>query len=93
MTAEEIAHAMAQAVGLALREAREARDLKQFEVAARTGTSAAVLSRLEHGHRDVSLRHLFRLCEVLDVKLSDIFARAEELVSSADDTESDGHGG
>lgn len=72
--------AMTREVGLVLGKTRKAQHRKQFEVAAQAGISVVALSRIENGHRDITLRHLFDLCEALDVNASDVVARAERRV-------------
>lgn len=73
-------HALAREVGLVLGETRKAQHRRQLEVAAQAGISVVALSRIENGHRDITLRHLFDLCEALDVNASDVVARAERRV-------------
>lgn len=77
---EPIAYAMARAVGEVLGETRKAQHRKQIEVAATAGINVVTLSRTENGHRDVSLRDLFALCEALDVNAGDVVGRAERRV-------------
>lgn len=64
-----------QRVGSALRAVRIKRDLRQVDVAARSGVSCATISAIEHGWLDkVPLRTLRAVAGVLDVRL-DIRAR------------------
>lgn len=77
---ETPARALAREVGLVLGETRKAQHRKQNEVAARAGISVPVLSRVENGHRDISLRFLFDLCEALDVNAGDVVGRAERRI-------------
>lgn len=61
----------------ALRELREARDLKQSDVAMVLGTTQQVYSRYENGINGLPVKHLITLCEfyhvsadkVLDLKI------------------------
>lgn len=80
MTASPTGRVLAREVGLVLGETRRAQHRKQFAVAAQVGIGVVALSRIENGHRDVSLRDLFALCEALDVTASDVVGRAERRV-------------
>lgn len=77
---EKTAHMVARAVGEVLGETRKVQHRKQIEVAATAGINAVTLSRIENGHRDVSLRELFALREALGVNASDVVGRAERRV-------------
>lgn len=80
MTASPTGRVLAREVGLVLGETRRAQHRKQFAVADQVGIGVVALSRIENGHRDVSLRDLFALCEALDVTASDVVGRAERRV-------------
>lgn len=45
-----------------IRELREDRDLKQYEIAAILGTTQQVYSRYENGLNEMPIRHLATLC-------------------------------
>jgi DNA-binding XRE family transcriptional regulator len=77
-----LAYATIQEVCRLLCEERKAR-MTQTEAARRLGVSGSTLSRLEMGRREsYPLPLLIAFCEVLDVKISGIFARAEQLMLS-----------
>jgi DNA-binding XRE family transcriptional regulator len=83
----KLAYARTQMVCRLLREAREAQ-MTQGEAARRLGMWAPTLSRLERGRREAyPLPLLVAYAEVLGLKLSDILARAEELVPSESEPE------
>ena len=48
-----------------LKEAREALDLSQYELAKRTGTNQSVISKLELGRRQLTARWAVKLAPVL----------------------------
>ncbi len=73
-------HALAREVGLALGETRKAQHRKQTEVAARARISVPLLSRVENGHRAITLGDLFDVCEALNVNASDVVGRAERRI-------------
>lgn len=50
----------------------------QDELAARLGWTQRVISRIEQGQRTLDLDELARLCDVMDVRLSNLVAGADE---------------
>ena len=62
-----------------LRNLREAKRLKQSEVAAVLGTTQQVYSRYENGVNELPLRHLITLCSFYHVTADEILG-----ISSAD---------
>jgi putative transcriptional regulator len=71
MTSEE-----AQAVvGLAIRHARNARGLRQKDVAEMVGVDRTVISKLENGHASPTLDMLLKVARVLHVPVSDFVSR------------------
>lgn len=68
-------------IGGILKERRRRRKETLEEVAFRAGTDAGNLSRIERNRQDVSVQRLGRLCEALEMSLTELF---EELEGSAD---------
>ena len=66
-----------QAVGLAVRELRNARGLSQEELAQRSGLHPTYISGIERGLRNPTWRSLGRICEALEVRMSELAAFAE----------------
>ncbi|CAG9262662.1 helix-turn-helix domain-containing protein [Paraburkholderia caribensis] len=67
-------------VGEIIREWREQRGLTQVGLAEASGLSSQYISRLEIG-RNPSLETLAAIAEVLDCKVSELIAAAEERAS------------
>ena len=53
-------------VGLALRHARRGQQIRQQQLAWRTGKNQSLISRVEHGHQ-VEFETLMRLCKALNL--------------------------
>ena len=56
---------------------RESKGLSQSRLAKMSGVTPVTVSRIESGQRG-SLRTLRELCEVMDVRFSDVIASAED---------------
>ena len=67
------------ALGRATRERREALSLTQAEVAARADLATMHLSKIENGTSNPSYGTIKRLAEALNLRASQLIARAEEL--------------
>lgn len=59
-----------QAIGRRLRDAREASDLSQEKVLFQTGI---YLTRIENGHRNISVSTLIKLCQTYGITLHEFF--------------------
>lgn len=59
-------------VGVCLRKLRMARNLTGREVASRAQITAQSLSRIEHGHHDVTFQTLSRILTAMDYNLRDL---------------------
>ena len=70
---------MNEALGLAVRELRRARGMSQEELAQASGLHPAYISGIERGLRNPTWRSISRVGKALDVKLSELAARAERL--------------
>jgi transcriptional regulator with XRE-family HTH domain len=68
-----------KALGLAIRQRRNERDLKAREVAQRANVNATHYSRLENGRVNPSWGTVRRVAEVLDLSVSELAARAERI--------------
>src|SRR5437868_3519050 len=85
MSAEERAESEARAarlatalrVGMAIRDAREAVDLTQTELAARMGVAQSALSRIEAGRANITVDMLTRIATALGAPLSVKLGRGE----------------
>jgi transcriptional regulator with XRE-family HTH domain len=65
-------------LGEELRRAREAAGLTQERLAFRAGLSRPYISQLERDLKSPTLHALFRVCEALGVRASEIVARIEQ---------------
>jgi transcriptional regulator with XRE-family HTH domain len=71
-----------QALGVALRERREALELTQEAVSLRTGVPQRRIWELEAGAGNPTARTLMRLVAGLDAPCSQVIARAEQLMAA-----------
>ena len=71
-----------QAFGRALREQRTLRRLSQDALAYDAGLDRTYISLLELGQRSPTLDTLFSLCTALNIKLSHIALRIEEILAA-----------
>jgi transcriptional regulator with XRE-family HTH domain len=69
------------AFGRAIRELREERGASQEAFALRCGIDRSHYGGIERGERNPSLSHIFKVADALDVRPSEIHARAELLLS------------
>jgi transcriptional regulator with XRE-family HTH domain len=70
---------MNTALGLAVRELRTRRGLSQEELAHASGLHPTYNSGIERGLRNPTWRSIGRLCDALDVKVSELAKLAESL--------------
>jgi transcriptional regulator with XRE-family HTH domain len=68
--------------GMALKEERQKAELSQEELAHRAGYHRTYVSLLERGEKSPSLRTIFNLCGVLNIRPSVLIARAEVIKGS-----------
>ena len=68
-----------KALGLAIRQRRNERDLKSHEVAEQANVNVTHYSRLENGRVNPSWGTVQRIAEALGLPLSELAARAEQL--------------
>lgn len=71
------AHDVAQALALVTREAISARGLTQREASEAAGIPLTTLNRKLRGQGPFDILELARLCDTLDVSLTDLALRAE----------------
>lgn len=64
-------------LGAELRKAREAAGLSQEKLAFKAGVHRTYISMLERGKASPTLETLFRLCDALDLRASDVVRRVE----------------
>ena len=75
-------------LGVALRQARNARGLSLAQVAEATGVSRSLLSLIETGRSDITIGRLSRLARLYDIRLADLVPEPrhpDPLVVRADD--------
>jgi len=70
-----------KALGLALREIRQARKLSQEELAFQCNLDRTYISLIERGIRSPTVRTVVKLAEVLKVSPSEIIRRMEVLLA------------
>ena len=68
-----------EALGLAVRELRRRRGLSQEELAHASGLHPTYISGIERGLRNPTWRSIGRLCEALQVRISELAALSESL--------------
>ena len=66
-----------KAFGLALRYARTKRKWTQTDLALRAGVDRNYVSLIELGRNSPSVRMMYRLCDALDIKPSDLLKDVE----------------
>jgi transcriptional regulator with XRE-family HTH domain len=67
------------ALGLAVRDLRKRRELSQEELAHRSGLHPTYISGIERGLRNPSWRSIGRLCDALEVPVSELARLAESI--------------
>jgi transcriptional regulator with XRE-family HTH domain len=65
-------------LGAQLRKAREAAGLTQEDVSFRAGVHRTYVSLLERDKKSPTIDVLFRLCDAIDIRASDLIRRVEE---------------
>jgi transcriptional regulator with XRE-family HTH domain len=70
--------AFTQAVGRAVRQVRQAKGWLVADLAREAGLSQSQISRLELGHRPMSMAGLFRLCRALGIQPRHVIAWAQQ---------------
>jgi transcriptional regulator with XRE-family HTH domain len=63
-------------IGDEMRAARARVKLSREALAAKSGISAKTIQRLENGDRPADMVQMFRLCEVFDLDIVELLARA-----------------
>lgn len=76
-------------LGAELRRARRAADLTQEKLAARAAVDRTYISDIENNKVSPTVSMLFRLCEALGVRASEVLARVEAGTPQAADEGSD----
>lgn len=74
---------MTQKIGKEIRQAREAMQMSQEELAAKIPMTQSSLSRIERGLQDPSMHQIKRIAIVLNLSLDDLF-ELENVPSSKD---------
>jgi transcriptional regulator with XRE-family HTH domain len=64
------------ALGRAVRQLREERDLSQEALANQVGVHRTYMGSIERGERNVGLNNILRIAEALDVSGASLLARA-----------------
>src|SRR5512141_2853793 len=65
-------------VGSRIRELRKGRHLTQTELSDKIGIAQSDLSRMEQGEYKVGLDTLFKVLQILDLKMGEFFGETEE---------------
>jgi transcriptional regulator with XRE-family HTH domain len=71
-----------QAFGQAVREARHQRCMTQDDAALNSGIDRAFFGHVERGTKAPTLRTVWRVARALDVRPSELIARAEAIIES-----------
>ena len=72
-------------LGLNLRRARRAADMTQEQLAVTAKVDRGYISDLENDKQSPTVAMLFRLCDALGVRASELLARVEATRTDADD--------
>ena len=72
-----------QYLGIQIKRQRQAQELKLADVARIAGISQGMLSKIENAQVSTSLDNLSRLCDVLGMPMSKLFAQYDQKGSSA----------
>ena len=59
-------------LGENIKKYREAKSLKQIDLAVSLDFSGEYICRIERGQKYISLKKLFKLADILEVKISDL---------------------
>jgi len=70
-----------QQLGVVLRGIRKAAGVSQGDLATRLGVAQSVLSKIEAGHREVTVLELRVICAALGVALADVMRNFEDQLS------------
>ena len=81
----ESAHIVRGALGAVLRQRREAAHRTLTEVAAEAGLSAAHLSEVERGRKEVSTEKLLAVAHALGIRPADLYAELARLLGADSD--------
>lgn len=71
-----------QAFGEAIRQVRSERGLSQEEAALETGIDRAYYGHIERATKSPTLRTVWKIADALEIRPSDLLARAEQLIGS-----------
>ena len=77
---KEITRPMLEALTVVLKQAREEKGISQAEVARRSGLHRTYVCEVERGTRNPSLQSVIHIAAALDVQVSDLVRRAEQLI-------------
>ena len=66
-----------KALGQAIRDVRKERGVSQEALAYNAGIDRSHMGKIERGERNVTALNLLRVATALDVKISDVFSKAE----------------
>lgn len=69
------------AFGKVLQRVRKERTLSQEDLAFKSQLDRVFISRLENGHRQPTISTIFRLCDALDIRPSQLITEVEKLVA------------
>jgi len=69
------------AIGKAIRQVREDRQLSQDQLASKAGLDRSYVSSIENGKRNVSIQNLSKIANSLGVSLTEIVQLAEDRLS------------
>lgn len=70
-------------------EVRKSKGISQEELSEKIGVSRQAISKWESGERMPDIKNLITLCNVLDLKLSDLVTGVDELISQSSNQKSD----
>lgn len=68
-----------KSLGLRIAYIRTSKDISQFRLSLLTGLSKQYISDLENGRRNVSVSSLYRVANGLEISLSELFEKIENI--------------
>ncbi len=70
--------ALQRAIGLAIRQVREDRNLSQERLAELAGLHRTYVSSVEQGHRNISIENIYKIANALGVSITELIQLCED---------------
>lgn len=76
-----VALSLEESIGTTLKKYRTAKNLTQEQLAFESDVDRTFIGMVERAERNVSVNVLFKICKILNVKVSDFMGEVEELIN------------